>query len=115
MSDPITTENSEHYVWGDGCDGWHLLKREDVSVILERVPAGKSEKRHYHRNARQLFYILEGTATMQMPDSTIRLGAHQSLEIPPGTPHRLINDDSSDLRFLVVSTPRSHGDRVELP
>ena len=20
-----SVRNAEHYVWGDGCDGWHLL------------------------------------------------------------------------------------------
>ena len=41
---PTTTTslaNAEHYVWGDGCDGWHLLKHPDLSVIQERVPADR--------------------------------------------------------------------------
>ena len=60
----ISIENAEHYVWGEVCDGWHLLKREDMSVIQERVPAGGAEVMHYHNIARQFFYILEGEGTM---------------------------------------------------
>ena len=113
--EPITTDNAGHYVWGDGCDGWHLLNREDMSVILERVPPGKCENRHFHRVARQLFFILEGTATMELEHETVRLAANQSIVVAPGTPHRLRNESSADLRFLVISVPPSHRDRVDLP
>ena len=41
----ISVENAEHYVWGEICDGWHLLKRDDISVIQEHVPAGGAELR----------------------------------------------------------------------
>ncbi len=29
----VDTLSAEHYLWGNGCDGWHLLKRDDLSVI----------------------------------------------------------------------------------
>jgi hypothetical protein len=36
-------ETAEHYAWGKGCDGWHLVKNIDLGVIHERMPAGTSE------------------------------------------------------------------------
>ena len=51
-------KNSAHYVWGGVCDGWHYLKSDALSVIKERVPAGRSEIRHFHKFAEQFFYIL---------------------------------------------------------
>jgi len=33
----ISTDNAEHYIWGDGCDGWHLVKTSTLSVIKERI------------------------------------------------------------------------------
>lgn len=36
-------ETADHYVWGEVCDGWHLLRRKDLSVIQERVPAGRAQ------------------------------------------------------------------------
>ena len=69
----ISIENAEHYVWGDVCDGWHLLKRDDLSVIQERVPAGGAEVMHYHNVARQFFYILEGEGTMVFEDKALIL------------------------------------------
>jgi hypothetical protein len=56
----VDRANAEHYQWGDGCDGWHFLKRQDLSVIAKRVPAGAREVRHSHAAARQFFYILCG-------------------------------------------------------
>lgn len=50
-----SAENAEHYIWGDHCDGWHLLKTERLSVIQERMPPGTAEQRHYHERAQQLF------------------------------------------------------------
>jgi len=59
---------AEHYIWGDVCHGWRLLSQPDLSVIQERVPPGGAETRHYHTNARQFFFVLSGTATMERKD-----------------------------------------------
>lgn len=62
----ISKQNAKHYIWGDQCDGWHLVKNKDLSVIHELMPANTSEVRHYHQKARQFFFILSGTATLEM-------------------------------------------------
>ena len=111
----VNTESSEHYLWGDGCDGWHLLKREDVSVIQERVPPGKSETTHFHKLSRQLFYVLDGEAVIATGSQTIILKKHQGVEVLPGVPHQFRNESSADVSFLVISVPKSHGDRYDAP
>jgi mannose-6-phosphate isomerase-like protein (cupin superfamily) len=105
-------ENAPHYVWGDNCDGWHLLQESNLSVIEERMPPGTSEVRHFHRNAQQFFFILSGQATMEANGEEILLLAGQGLAIPPGTRHQLRNLSAEPVRFLVISQPPSHGDRV---
>jgi len=112
MTSVISKLNAEHYLWGDGFDGWHLLKREDISVIQERVPAGGSELMHYHQVARQFFFILEGQGTLVFKDQSIELHIGEGLEIPPGVPHQFSNFSNNDVRFLVISVPQSHGDRI---
>src|SRR5262249_41911796 len=104
----------EHYLWGESCDGWHLLKREDMSVLQERVPAGRTEVMHYHARARQFFYILDGEGTMTFEDHEVRLGKGQGLEIPPLTKHQFKNNSQSEVHFLVISVPSTRGDRVNL-
>jgi len=111
----VDARNARHYVWGGSSDGWHLLERDDLSVIEERVPAGASEVRHRHHRARQFFYVLEGEATMELDGATHVLRRGEGLHVPPGAAHRLRNDSAADIRFLVVSAPRSHGDREDVP
>ncbi len=114
MTRSVHTGNAEHYVWGDGCDGWHLVKRDDLSIIQERVPPGKSEILHYHERARQFFYVIRGTATLVVGNETVLLQEREGLEIAPRVPHQLRNDSSTDLEFLVISSPKSHGDRMKV-
>jgi mannose-6-phosphate isomerase-like protein (cupin superfamily) len=84
----VDRSNSEHYLWGDGCDSWHLLTRDDLSIITERVPPGAKEQRHYHVHSRQFFYILAGIATIEVDGVKHSLEAHQGIELPPGTAHQ---------------------------
>jgi mannose-6-phosphate isomerase-like protein (cupin superfamily) len=107
-------ENAEHYVWGGNCDGWHLLKRNDVSVIQERVPPGGSEIMHYHERARQFFYILEGEGTMVFEDHEVILQKGQGLEIVLLTKHQFKNNSQKDVHFLVISAPSTRGDRINV-
>jgi mannose-6-phosphate isomerase-like protein (cupin superfamily) len=108
---PTSTETAAHYVWGDGCDGWHLVRDASLSVIEERMPAGTSEVRHWHARSRQFFYVLSGTLTMEVEGVRHRLPARSGIELPPGTAHQALNDGAVDAEFLVVSMPPSHGDR----
>ncbi len=108
----VGTANADQYRWGEGCDGWHLVNQENLSVIQERVPPGKGERRHYHVKARQFFFVLEGAATLEADGKIWTVKEREGLEIPSSVPHLLRNDSHVDLVFLVVSSPRSHGDRV---
>jgi mannose-6-phosphate isomerase-like protein (cupin superfamily) len=106
--------SAEHYRWGSGSDGWHLLKQADLSVIEERVPAGDSEQRHYHSRARQFFYVLRGTATIELEGVQHVLAPSQGLEIPPGAKHQFINESNETVEFLVISSIPTAGDRFNV-
>jgi mannose-6-phosphate isomerase-like protein (cupin superfamily) len=110
----ISTKTAEHYIWGEACDGWHLLKRGDMSVIQERVPAGGAEVMHYHARARQFFYILKGTGTMVFEDRETVLEKGKGMEIEPMIKHQFKNNSQADVHFLVVSVPSTRADRVNL-
>lgn len=108
----ISVENAEHYTWGDNCDGWHLVKSEQLSVIQERVPPNGQETRHYHENAEQFFFVLSGVATIEVAGEMFTLEAQQGKHVQAGQAHQLKNQGQEDLVFIVTSTPPSHGDRV---
>jgi mannose-6-phosphate isomerase-like protein (cupin superfamily) len=109
-----STQNAEHYTWGDNCDGWPLLRSESLSVIQERMPPGTSEQMHYHERAQQVFYILSGTATFEVEGEIESVQANQSIHIQPKSKHRIMNNGETDLHFLVISEPKTQDDRVNL-
>jgi mannose-6-phosphate isomerase-like protein (cupin superfamily) len=109
MAVKTSTVTAEHYTWGAGCDGWHLLRAEALSVIEERMPAGTSEQRHRHKHVRQMFYVLEGELSMELEGDIVLLKQNEALEIPPGRAHQAMNRSEGDVRFLVVSSPPTRG------
>ncbi len=109
----IDDKIAEHYKWGKNCDGWHFLKSENLSVIKERVPPGESEKLHYHTFSRQFFFVLQGEAHLEIEGVVHSLLAHQGIEVAPGQKHKFKNQSQEDVEFLVISSPKSHGDRVD--
>ncbi|RAP74132.1 cupin domain-containing protein [Paenibacillus montanisoli] len=108
----ISKQNAEHYVWGGLCDGWHLVKQDGLSVIHERMQAGASEVRHYHERARQFFFMLAGTATLEIDGVPVVLGPSDGVEVPPLTPHQMLGSTVEAVEFLVISSPTTRGDRV---
>lgn len=110
----IDTSTAEHYTWGDVCDGWHLLKSPDLSVIQEHVPAGAGEIKHFHTKAQQFFYVLSGVASLEFEGYAQQVCAGQGIHIPAGVPHRFANHSQAGVDFLVVSSPSTAGDRTNL-
>lgn len=107
-------KTAPHYQWGQQCDGWHLLLSDSLSVIEEQMPSGSSELLHYHHKAQQVFYILSGTALFEINGTSHVVKANESIHIPPKTLHKISNTQVEALRFLVISEPKSQGDRVEM-
>ncbi|SDY02821.1 cupin domain-containing protein [Paenibacillus sp. CF384] len=110
----VSKQNAEHYVWGDVCDGWHLVKNGTLSIIHERMPAGASEVRHYHEQSRQFFFMLSGTATLEVDGVPVVLAPQEGVEVPPLTPHQMLGSTTEPVEFLVISSPTTRGDRVTL-
>lgn len=108
----ISKENAEHYLWGNSCHGWHLVKQQNLSVIHELMPPGTSEVKHYHERSLQFFFILSGTATLEINGDRKILSQHEGVEIPSGIPHQILNESENELEFLVISQPPSHSDRI---
>jgi mannose-6-phosphate isomerase-like protein (cupin superfamily) len=106
--------NAEHYTWGTGCDGWRFLNRPDLAVIQERIPPGLGEVLHYHSRSRQLFYVLEGELEIERDGEKEHLAKGDSLEIAPMQHHRVTNTSDADAHFLVISSPSTINDRVNL-
>lgn len=107
----VNRGNAEHYRWGNDCDGWHLVKDAQLSVIEEVMPPGAIEIRHQHKLAQQFFYVLAGELLMEAEGQTTLAKAGSGIRVLPGMRHQVRNPSSTSARFLVISQPPSHGDR----
>jgi len=114
MTAPISKLTAPHYLWREVCDGWRLVDQENLSVIEERVPAGASESAHYHKIARQFFYVLQGVAVMEVEGTEHEISAGSGLEVAPGQRHRFMNKGTTEVCFLVISSPRTAEDRYDV-
>lgn len=108
----ISKEQAEHYNWGQGCDGWHLVKSKQLSIIQERIPPGAGEVKHFHQHAQQFFFILSGRARLTIGETIYELLPHQGCHVAAGCVHKIENDYTEDLIFTVTSTPTTSGDRT---
>ena len=111
---PASRTTARHYRWGKASDGWHLPEGDDLSVIEKRIPPDAAKTRRRHRATRQFFYAIEGEATLEANGILHVLAPGEGLPIPPGVMHQLHNEGTTDARFLVISVPRSHGDRKDV-
>ena len=105
-------QNSEHYIWGERCDGWHLVREASLSVIEERMPPGTTEVRHRHGNAQQFFFVLSGRAIMEVEGEFVELARGEGIHVLSGKRHQIRNESNEPVEFLVISQPPGHGDRI---
>lgn len=110
----ISKQNAPSFTWQEVCDGWKLLDAADLHVLQERMPPGTSELLHTHTRVRQVYFVLEGEATVDLDDRSESLHAGEALLIEPTTPHRIGNRSATALEFLVISSSPPGHDRRNL-
>jgi mannose-6-phosphate isomerase-like protein (cupin superfamily) len=110
----VDVPTADHYKWGDHNDGWRMVAQKDMSVVEQRMAPGSAEINHRHRKARQFFYVLSGELTMNVDGEDTVLKPGQGMEIAPGRQHQARNRSVQPVQFLVMSTPPSQTDLVEV-
>ncbi len=59
--------------------------------------------RHYHRTTAEVYYILDGTGTMELDGETFAVSPGAVITIAPGTRHRLTSPGG--IRTIVFGVP----------
>jgi len=107
-------QSLKHYQWANVCDSWNLVDNARLSVKQEMMPAGTSEQLHYHEKSQQFFFILAGTATLEIEGNQIEVSPHEGLQVLPGEKHRIINNGKTNLEFILCSQPSISHDRINI-
>jgi Cupin domain len=74
-----------------------LTEQDGLHVMEERMPPGKAEVRHLHRNVRQLYFVSAGTGTVCFGDREEFLSPGDAVDVAPGQAHQLRNDSGEPL------------------
>lgn len=110
----INTKNTEYYQWGNNCQAWTFIQSENVIVKEELMPPHTEEQFHFHNETEQFFYILDGKASFLLESEKISLSQNDGIKISAKQIHKISNETSEGLRFLVLSFPGDMNDRVNI-
>ena len=78
------------------------------------IPAGSATLLHRHHHSEEIYHFTAGTGYMRMGDDEFRVTTGDTVCIPPGTPHALINRGDEELRLLCCSSPPYSDEDTEL-
>ena len=102
------------YSWNSGCFGWPYFIESKISIIREAMKPNTAESRHYHTVSQQFFYIISGKAIFELEGKQYHLGKDEGIQILPKQVHCIQNNSLDDLNFLVISTPPTDKDRINV-
>lgn len=81
------------------------------SLAEARLAPGSSTYLHCHRQTEEIYHFTAGHGRMILGEEEFPVVVGDSVRIPPGTPHGLVNDGTEELRLLCCcSPPYSHED-----
>lgn len=104
------------YVTRDGSEIRELMHpslhgNRRQSLAEATVQPGGRTQLHRHVLTEELYHVTAGSGIMTLGDTCMKVGAGDTVLIPPGTPHRIEATGTEPLRILCCcSPPYSHED-----
>ena len=78
---------------------------EKQSLAEARLMVGAQTAAHYHQRAEEIYFLLVGSARMQIGDEVLEVRPGDAIAIPPGQVHQITNTGNVELRFLCICVP----------
>jgi mannose-6-phosphate isomerase-like protein (cupin superfamily) len=75
------------------------------SLAEATLEPGQATQRHYHGEAEEIYFVLEGEAEMELDGDRARVEHGQAIPIPPGARHQIRNVGTGPLRILCCCSP----------
>ena len=86
-----------------------LVKGNSFQVKEITVYPGGSLSLQYHNHRAEHWIVVEGNAKVELDGDIRTLGANQSIYIPKGAKHRLLNETDKPIKMIEVQT----GDKID--
>jgi quercetin dioxygenase-like cupin family protein len=80
-------------------------------TIVQKIKPGKGTGLHYHKDADEIFYVMEGNGIAVLDTQTYNIEAGDFIFIEPGVPHEVCN--LSDTEPVVAVVARSDASEWE--
>ena len=101
----VRAENEPRRENPHGVEVKKLYDTENAQVVHITLKPGESLMKHV-TPVDVFFYVLEGEGKVEIGDEVRAVRRDDLIDSPKGIAHRLMNDGTSDFRFLVAKLPR---------
>lgn len=115
---------TEAYITRDGSlirELMHPSKNSESSYVVEKqslaeatVPAGVKTKLHRHKITEELYHVTAGKGLMTLAEKQFEVVRGDTICIPPGTPHCILNTGEADLKILCCCSPAYRHEDTEI-
>ncbi len=78
-------------------------KKHSFAIVV--LPPGRSSDKHYHRVSEESYYILQGTARIEIDERIFALAPGEACLIVPLERHQIFNTGEDELEFIAISAP----------
>jgi mannose-6-phosphate isomerase-like protein (cupin superfamily) len=95
---------AEPFTTKDGSTIRELHHTAAQSLAEATLEAGAGTERHYHGRSEEIYFVLEGSGTMELDGERRALGPGDAVLIPAGAWHQ-IQAGGTALRFLCSCAP----------
>ena len=79
-----------------------------LSLAEATITPDGGAREHYHHQMEEVYYLLQGQARLTVGDETRVVGPGDTVVIPPGARHKIVNVGATDVVMIVACTPAWH-------
>jgi len=84
----------------------NLFESERMFCDVYCLEVGQTQTAHAHAGSDKIYYVIDGTAEIQIGDETRRIGPGGAAYAAPGEPHGVTNPGPERLSVLVFMAPK---------
>ena len=95
---------------GTGLRSKAFVIQDGMTLAVQAGPVPK----HYHANANEIQYYLEGTGTIWLGDKEVQIRPGDLVIVPKGTHHGGTKTDGAPFKAIAIKTPPQAPDDVKL-
>jgi mannose-6-phosphate isomerase-like protein (cupin superfamily) len=87
---------------------------ENQSLAEAVVPVGQATCLHRHHRSEELYHVVAGDGVMTLGDEVFEVSVGDTVCIPAGIPHRILNTGTVPLTLLCCCSPAYRHEDTEL-